>query len=90
MNNEMPLLPDLYMPICDVRMVAKAHMQAMLLNEAQNQRHIVTSASECFSMKDIAIILKNEFKQYNVPTSVGPNFLVHLFAIFDKTVKQVI
>ena len=35
-NNEMPLLPDLYMPICDVRMVARAHMQAMLLNEAQN------------------------------------------------------
>ncbi len=89
MNNEVPMLPDLYMPICDVRTVALAHMLAMQLDEAQNHRHIVTSGRECLSFKEIAHILQGEFKNYKIPKKVGPNIFVRCISLFDKTVKQV-
>jgi hypothetical protein len=89
MNHEVPLLPDLYMPICDVREVALAHMRAMQLDEAQNHRHIVTIGRECVSFKEIAYILQGEFKNYNIPKKVGPNIFVRCLSLFDKTVKQV-
>lgn len=89
MNREIPLLPDLYMPCCDVRIVALAHIRAMQMDEAQYQRHIVTTSSESVSFKEVALILQGEFKNYSVPTKVGPNFLMHLFSLFDKELRQV-
>ena len=89
MNNEMPLLPDLYMPICDVRIVAQAHVKAMQLDAAQNKRHIIVTSVDSVSFKEIALILKKEFNNYRIPTKVGPNLFVRLFSIFDKEVRQV-
>ena len=34
MQRELPLLPKLYFTVCDVRDVAAAHIQAMLVPEA--------------------------------------------------------
>ena len=89
MNNEIPLLPDLYMPMCDVRIVAQAHVRAMQLDSAQNKRHIIVTSVDSVSFKEIALILKKEFSNYSIPTKVGPNIFVRLFSIFDKEVRQV-
>ena len=44
------------------------------------------------TLKAYALVLDEEFKSkgYNVPTKVAPNFLLKLYACFDKTVKVVV
>jgi dihydroflavonol-4-reductase len=90
MCSEMPMLPNICIPSCDVRDVAQAHLKAMILPEAANNRHLIVSSYEK-SFKDWALILKSEFesKNYKIPTIVAPNFAVKLFSIFDKTLKLV-
>ena len=92
MNREMPLLPDISMPCCDVRVVAEAHIKAMTLGEANNQRNIIVTTKEATHFKDMARILDEEFKpkNYKVPQKVAPNCLIKMFSIFDKTVRMVI
>jgi dihydroflavonol-4-reductase len=90
LNKEMPLLPNIYMVPCDVRDTALAHLKAMLSPEAKNYRHIIASSKEMVSFKDLALIIDSEFKQYNVPKSVAPNFFLKLASVFNKTVRMVI
>jgi len=83
------LLPDLYLPVVDVRDVALAHVRALKLPEANLKRFIVTSNVESVSLKQIAKILDKEFKDYDVPTKVAPDFLIKFFSFFDKRLKMV-
>jgi hypothetical protein len=79
----MPVLPNLYIPSCDVRDVAKAHVNAMILDSAINNRHIIVNSVECYSLQDFAFILDAEFrpKNYNVPTSLAPNWYIFIIII---------
>lgn len=79
------------MPTCDVRDVAEAHLKAMILPEARNNRHIICSTKNCVSILDIAKMLHEEFspKNYKIPTTRAPNFLLRLGGIFSKTVASV-
>ncbi|CAF1032353.1 unnamed protein product, partial [Brachionus calyciflorus] len=88
---EMPLIPDIYFPACDVRDVAKAHINAMLKSEADSQRHIIVSTVECTPLKDWALWLDKEFysKGYNVPTKIAPNFMIKVLSLFDKQVSMI-
>lgn len=92
MLKEMPFLPNLYMPACDVRDVAKAHVKALTCTECVSERHIIVSTVESTCFKDWALILDKEFKSknYSIPTMVSPNFLVKVFSIFDSSIKMVI
>ena len=91
MNHEVPMIPDIYMPSCDVRIVAEAHIKAMTLPEANNQRHIIVTTTECNSFRDWALILDAEFrnKRYSIPTMVAPNFMIKIFSIFDKQTQLI-
>jgi dihydroflavonol-4-reductase len=66
LKGEMSLVPDAGFPICDVRDVAKAHVNAMTLPDAKNNRHLI-ALNESASFLDIAHILRDEFtsKNYN-------------------------
>jgi dihydroflavonol-4-reductase len=92
MMGKMPLIPRVAYPVCDVRDVALAHIRAMLTNEAVNNRHIVNSQLDFISVKDISVILDNEFKNqgYKLPGCQAPNILVKTLSIFDKPLQQVI
>lgn len=83
------MLPDIYLPVCDVRDVALAHVRALKLPEAASHRHIITSNVESVSLKQIAKILDKEFREYDVPTKVAPDFIVKFFSLFDKRLKMV-
>ncbi|RNA08126.1 NADPH-dependent aldehyde reductase ARI1-like isoform X1, partial [Brachionus plicatilis] len=87
---ETPILADIFMPACDVRNVAQAHINAMMNPEADSQRHIIVSTVENTSMKDWALILDQEFssKGYNVPTKVAPNFMVKFMSLFDAQINS--
>jgi nucleoside-diphosphate-sugar epimerase len=86
LNKEMPFLPDVYLPGCDVRDVALAHIRAMQLEEAASQRFIVTSEIESWSFKQYATWINEEFgpKGYTVSTWQIPNFFIKLVAFFDS------
>ena len=88
---EIPLLPDIYAPVCDVRDVALAHIRAMVNKEAAFKRHLVVTNPKCSSFKDWALVLEKEFKQkgYSIPTRIAPHFFIRLIAYFDDVVKTV-
>ena len=85
------MLPDLYLIVCDVRDVAKAHVNALTEEEAVSNRHIIGSLVEPASLQEWALILDAEFKNkgYYVPKIVAPNLVVKFFSIFDKTTRLV-
>lgn len=86
-NRTYPGVPKMSFPICDVRDVAKAHVQALKLPEAANNRHIISTDS--FWMKDVAMAASKEFKQqgYSIPTGQLPYFVLWVAGIFNKNIK---
>jgi nucleoside-diphosphate-sugar epimerase len=91
MTRDMPLLPKISMPVCDVRDVALAHIKAMSNPDAKNNRHIIVSVKKTSSFKEWALILEQEFKSknYRIPTKEAPNVAIKFMGVFDKTVKMV-
>ncbi|MEQ8705064.1 MAG: aldehyde reductase [Phaeodactylibacter sp.] len=73
--------PDLYFGVVDVREVARAHLLAGLLPEAEG-RHIV-SASE-HPVLEMGEMLREAFgDRYPFPKKLLPNFLLYLFGPFQ-------
>jgi len=89
MQKEMSMVPKLHFPIADVRDVAAAHVQAMLVPDAAGHRHITTGAS--FWMKEYALIMKEEFEPmgYKIPTGEAPNFMIRVASLCDKSLRSI-
>ncbi|KFM58624.1 putative uncharacterized oxidoreductase, partial [Stegodyphus mimosarum] len=90
MDGTMPLIPRLYIAICDVRDVALAHLRAMIVPEAANHRHIVTSAH--LWLQDIAHILRNEFapQGYFIPTWPAPYMCLYIYSCIDSSTRLIL
>ncbi|XP_015915115.1 uncharacterized protein [Parasteatoda tepidariorum] len=90
MDGSMPLIPRLYLAICDVRDVAEAHLKAMIVPEAANQRHLVNSAH--LWLTDIAHILRNEFASmgYFIPTWPVPYIGLWFYSFFDNSTRLIL
>jgi dihydroflavonol-4-reductase len=65
MLNELPLVPQLHMPFCDVRNAAHAHICAMTNDRANGQRFIV-SAQPSLWFTEMAQILQDHFGQFGI------------------------
>jgi len=89
MCRELPLVPDIYAPVCDVRDVALAHIRAMNRPEANNKRHIIVNDVNCSAFQNWAFILQKEFadKNYQIPTRIAPHFLIKILSWFDDIAK---
>ncbi len=87
---EFPGCPHFGWAMVDVRDVAAAHVAALRVPEAAGQRFVC--ATDHVWMQDVAKILDRRFRErgYKVPTRSIPNFVVRLFALFDKTTRMVI
>ncbi|GFY62196.1 putative uncharacterized oxidoreductase YDR541C [Trichonephila inaurata madagascariensis] len=90
MDGSMPLIPRMYIAICDVRDVARAHLQAMIVPEAANNRHIVNSGH--LWLQDIAHILRNEFSPqgYFIPTWPAPYFALWIYSCVDSSTRLIL
>ena len=88
LTRAMLAIPDIYLPIIDVRDVVAANIAAMEKPEAVGSRYIL--ASETVSLRDIAQYVSEEFKPqgYNVPTMSLPKILVWAGQLFNATAKQ--
>ena len=72
LTKKMPALPDLSLPIVDVRDVAAAHIAAMEKSEAAGNRHILTNRT--VHITEFAKILRDEFQPqgYTIPSEELP------------------
>ncbi|GIY24203.1 putative uncharacterized oxidoreductase YDR541C [Caerostris extrusa] len=90
MDGSMPLIPRMYLALCDVRDVARAHMQAMIVPEAANNRHLVNTGH--LWLQDLAHILRNEFSPqgYFIPTWPAPYFALWIYSFVDSSTRLIL
>ena len=89
MSEKFPGTPKVKFPIVDVRDVALAHLRALEIEEAKNQRIILCSKGVWFC--EIASALKSEFgKFYNIKDQELKYCTVKIASLFDKSVKMIL
>lgn len=90
MDGSMPLIPRINLCLCDVRDVAAAHLKAMTIPEAANQRHLIVASH--LWLRDVAFILSEEFgsQGYYIPTWHAPYFTLWLYSFFDNSTRLIL
>ncbi|RYG52604.1 hypothetical protein EON67_00795 [archaeon] len=81
---EMPAVPDVRLPMVDIRDVVRAHVAAMTVPQAAGKRCLVSSHGS--AMLDSSVLLAAEFKKhgYNPPTAKLPTWLLKVASVFDS------
>ncbi len=90
LGGEMPGLPNLFIPIVDVRDVAAAHILAMTTPDAASQRFLLSNGP-AIPMKEIAATIRAHLGDAadNVPTRSIPNIIVRIGAVFSTQLRSV-
>lgn len=88
MSGAYPILPNLGFELVDVRDVASLHRLAYERPEAAGNRYLCANGFRWFV--DIAKIVKAEYPDKKIPTSVMPNFVARIAGIFLKEIQQFI
>jgi nucleoside-diphosphate-sugar epimerase len=91
LDGSIPGSPHLWFGYVDARDVADLQLRAMTAPAAAGQRFLAV-AGPPISMHDIAVILKTRLGEAarRVPTRTLPDWVVRLFALFDKSIAQVV
>ena len=84
-TGKVPMLPQAYSVMSDVRDVAAIHVQALENEKANGKRFIVTS-EESHAIQEIAQILKSNGYD-KVSTKLAPTFLLKFIARFNDEMK---
>ncbi|MWB97422.1 SDR family oxidoreductase [Agromyces seonyuensis] len=90
-EGDLKTLPDLYIPIVDVRDVARAHVLAMTNPDAAGQRFLLSNGP-ALSMRDIATTIRDDLGDAapNVSTRAVPNFVIRIAALFSAQARSVV
>lgn len=90
LKGKYPAMPDLRIPIVDVRDVADAHVRAMTLPAAAGERFLI--AGEAMSISQIVKHLRADFPAYagKLPRLTLPNWLTHIASRFDASLKLIV
>jgi nucleoside-diphosphate-sugar epimerase len=85
LDGAMPAVPNLAIPIVDVRDVASAHVAALTSRDAAGRRFIVSSGEDAIPMLRIGEILREHLgaAASKVPTSVIPDEVLRSMAASD-------
>jgi nucleoside-diphosphate-sugar epimerase len=88
MDGGMPGCPRIYFGAVDVRDVADLHMRAMTHPAAKGERFIAVAGASV-SLLEVAQVLKKGMgaSGKRVSTKQIPDFVMRLFAVFDKSVR---
>jgi nucleoside-diphosphate-sugar epimerase len=87
----MPGVPDLAIPIVDVRDVAAAHVAAVSAEGAAGQRFLVSTSEPATPMRTIAATLREHLGDAaaKVPTRRLPDLVVRVGALFSAELRTV-
>jgi len=84
-KGQVPMLPQAYSVMSDVRDIASIHVAALENEKANGKRFIVTT-EKAHAIQEIATILKsNGYKK--VSTKIAPTFLLKFMAKFNDEAK---
>ncbi|WP_242561718.1 MULTISPECIES: hypothetical protein [Pandoraea] len=85
LERAMPALPDIYIPIVDVRDVARAHLLAAVSPNAAGERFLLSNGP-ALALKDIAATIKASLGSAagRVPTRTLPSFIIRIGARFSN------
>jgi nucleoside-diphosphate-sugar epimerase len=85
----MPGLPDLFLPIVDVRDVAAAHVLAITHAQAAGERFLLSNGPS-LAMKEIAAIIKAALgeKAHRVPRRSIPNVVLRFASLFNPGLRH--
>lgn len=90
LSGGMPGFPHLFIPIVDVRDVARAHLLAMTNPDAAGQRFLLSNGP-AMEMKDIGSTIKSRLgaAAKNVPSRTIPNIVVRIAAAFVPEFRSI-
>lgn len=88
LEGAMPVVPNLFIPVVDVRDVASAHIMAMANPAAAGQRFLLSNG-EALSLKEIGAIIRAALGDAakRVPTRELPDFVVRIVARFNAEMR---
>ncbi|WP_165964693.1 SDR family oxidoreductase [Periweissella cryptocerci] len=91
LGGKTPAVPDIWIPVSDVRDIANAHILAMTTPEAAGERFIISHESS-MPMKAIGQILKDGLGEVGkkVPTKQIPTWLIKLIAPLVPIMRQML
>ncbi|WP_147439644.1 hypothetical protein [Paraburkholderia sp. BL17N1] len=91
LNKDMPAVPNLFVPIVDVRDVADAHIRAMTHSLAAGERFLLSNGP-ALPLKEIGAIIKANLGHQGsrVPTRTIPDFVLRTFALFNAELRAFI
>ena len=89
LKGEMPAVPNLFIPVVDVRDVARAHVLAMTHRKAAGERFLISNGP-ALALKEIGAIIRAALgkKAARVPTRVLPDLVVRLMALFRPELRS--
>lgn len=85
LRGQMPFLPNVYIPIVDVRDVADAHVSAIDAPDAAGQRILIASGESAVALSDVAAMLRDSLGDAaaKVPTRRIPDIALRVLALFS-------
>lgn len=91
LDGAMPAMPNLFIPIVDVRDVAAAHILAMVHPDAAGER-LLLSNGPALAMKEIAAIVKGALGKLagRVPSRTLPDVVLRIAARFKPELRPVV
>ena len=91
LDGAMPGLPNLFIPIIDVRDVASAHVLAISHPDAAGQR-LLLSSGPALSMKEIADTIRGDLGDAaaKVPTRSVPDLALRVMGLFNPQVRSIV
>lgn len=91
LDGEMPALPDLYIPIVDVRDVAAAHLLAMSRPAAAGERFLLSNGAP-LHLREIGALLRRELggAAARVPERTLPNLVLRALALFNAELRPIV
>lgn len=88
MNGDFPMLPDINLPVVDVRDVAFMHVNAVDNDATIGERFAANAGA--LTMLEIAGPLAAAYPDRKISTRKAPNWLLKIIGRFDKSVGQVV
>lgn len=88
LDGAMPVVPNLFIPVVDVRDVASAHVMAMTNPAAAGERFLLSNG-RALSLKEIGAIIRAALGDAakRVPTRTLPDFVVRIAARFNAEMR---
>jgi nucleoside-diphosphate-sugar epimerase len=88
LDGAMPVVPNLFIPVVDVRDVASAHVMAMINPAAAGERFLLSNG-RALSLKEIGAIIRAVLGDAagRVPTRALPDFVVRIAARFNAEMR---